>query len=373
MSLKTSKELMEKRIKIGITQGDINGIGYELVFKTFSEPTLLDMYTPIIYGSPKVATFHRKALEMNVNFTTINSAANAVDGKLNIVTCFDEEVKIELGKPSETAGTAALLALEFAMREYEHGLFDVLVTAPVNLETMHNNAIRFLGNEDYLQSKFGDDYSSLTILLNRNLRIGLLTGKMAVKDVPEAITKELIVEKATVFHESLKHDFLIDNPRIAIIALNPTTGISDSNGREETEQIIPAIGELRDSGLQCFGPYAADSFFSSEDIWKFDGVLAMYYDQGMIPFRTFGMFEGVSYVAGLPLVCAAPVHGVGYEVAGKNMADEAGFRNAIYLVSDILRNRRVDDYAHRNPLPKLYTAKHDDSDKLNLEKEEETE
>ncbi len=361
---------MEKRIKIGITQGDINGIGYELIFKTFSEPTILEMYTPVVYGSPKVATFHRKALEMNVNFTTINSAAHAVEGKLNVVTCFEEEVKIELGNPSDTAGTAALLALEFAIQEFEKGLFDVLVTAPVNLDTMQNNAIHFLGNEVYLQNKFGDSYKSLTILLNRNLRIGLLTGKMPVKNIPEAVTKELIVEKATVFHQSLKHDFLIDNPRIAIIALNPETGNVDLQGPEEAEQIIPAIEELRDSGLQCFGPYPADSFFASEDIWMFDGVLAMYYDQGMIPFRTFGMFEGVSYVAGLPLVCAAPVHGVGYEVAGKNVADESAFRNAIYMVSDILRNRRTDDEAHRNPLRKLYTAKQDDSDKLNLEKEE---
>lgn len=174
---------MEKRIKIGITQGDINGIGYELIFKTFSEPTILEMYTPVVYGSPKVATFHRKALEMNVNFTTINSAAHAVEGKLNVVTCFEEEVKIELGNPSDTAGTAALLALEFAIQEFEKGLFDVLVTAPVNLDTMQNNAIHFLGNEVYLQNKFGDSYKSLTILLNRNLRIGLLTGKMPVKKI----------------------------------------------------------------------------------------------------------------------------------------------------------------------------------------------
>lgn len=361
---------MERKIRVGITHGDINGIGYELILKTFSEPMLLDMCTPVIYGSPKVATFHRKALDLNTNFSTIASADDAEEGRLNLVTCFDEEVRIDLGHPSPESGVTSLLALEYAMKEYGEGLIDVLVTAPVNVHSMQTDTFHFSSHAEYLEEKFGPDAQSLMILLNEHLRVALVTEHIPVKDIATTITKELIVERASVFHASLQHDFLINNPRIAVLALNPHAGDENLLGMEETEKIIPAIEELRNMGLQCFGPYSAESFFSSDTMSKFDGVLAMYHDQGLIPFRSLGMYEGVDFTAGLPIVRTAPAHGVGYEIAGQGVAEETAFRNAIYAALDIYRCRRQDDYAHRNPLRKLYTAKRDDSDKLKLDQEE---
>lgn len=361
---------MDKKIRMGITHGDINGIGYEVILKTFSEPTFMDMCTPIIYGSPKVATFHRKALELNTNFVAINTAADAVEGKLNMVTCFEEEVRVELGKPTQEAGVAALLSLEYAMKEYEEGLFDVLVTTPVNAHTMQTETFHFSGHTEYLEEKFGEGGKALMILLKENFRVALVTEHIPVKEIASTITKELIVEKASIFHASLKRDFLINNPRIAVLALNPHAGDENLLGMEETDKIIPAIHELRDAGLQCFGPYPAEGFFNSENLSKFDGVLAMYHDQGLIPFRSLGMYEGVDFTAGLPIIRTAPVHGTGYEIAGKNLADETAFRNALYAAVDIYRCRKADDYANRNPLRKLYSAKHDDSDKLKLDQEE---
>lgn len=361
---------MEKKIRVGITHGDINGIGYELILKTFSEPTILEMCTPIVYGSPKVATFHRKALNLNTNFNTIETANEATDGKLNLVTCFEEEIKIELGHTTPESGVASLLALEYAMKEYGEGLIDVLVTAPVNVHSMQTDAFHFSSHTDYLEEKFGSDAQALKLLLNQNIRVALVTEHIPVKDIATTITKELIEERATLFQNSLMHDFLINNPRIAVLALNPHAGDENLLGMEETEKIIPAIMELRDNGVQCFGPYSAESFFASDNITKFDGVLAMYHDQGLIPFRSLGMYEGVDFTAGLPLVRTAPAHGTGYDIAGQGIADESAFRNAIYTALDIYRCRKQDDYAHRNPLRKLYSAKRDDSDKLKLDQED---
>lgn len=361
---------MDRKIRVGITQGDINGIGYELILKTFSEPMLMDMCTPIIYGSPKVATFHRKALELNTTFVTIESAEDAVEGKLNLVTCFEEEVKIELGKATQESGAAALIALEYAMQDYENGLIDALVTAPVNAHVMQNDNIHFHGHTEYLEEKLGEGEKALMILLKDQFRVALVTEHIPVKDIASTITKELIMEKATTLFDSLQHDFLINNPRIAVLALNPHAGDENLLGMEETDKIIPAIEELRDNGIQCFGPYAAEGFFGSDNLTKFDAVLAMYHDQALIPFRSLGMYEGVNYTAGLPLIRTAPAHGTGYDIAGKNEADETAFRNAVYAVIDIYRCRRSDDYANRNPLRKLFTAKRDDSDKLKLDEEE---
>lgn len=362
---------MEHKIRVGITQGDMNGISYEVILKTLSEPTLMDFCTPVIYGSPKVATFHRKALELNLNFLTVNRAEDVVDGKVNLVNCLGEELKIDLGHATQEGGMAAMNSLERAADDLENGLLDVLVTTPVNAHVMQTEAYHFQGHTEYLEERFGsEDSKALMILLREQIRVALVTGHIPVKDIAPSITKDLIKEKAKIFFNSLIHDFAIDNPCIAVLALNPHAGDENLMGMEETDKIKPAITELRDEGVQCFGPYAAEGFFGSDSISRFDGVLAMYHDQALIPFRSLGLFEGVDYTAGLPIIRTAPVHGTAYDIAGQGVAEETAFRNAIYTAVDVYRNRLNDDYAHRNPLRKLYSAKHDDSDKLKLDQED---
>lgn len=352
-----------RKLRVAITHGDTNGIGYEIIFKTFSEPAMLELCTPIIYGSPKVAAYHRNALGIQGNFTIINSAADAHNNKLNLLTTFDEEVKVDLGKPSKEAGAASLKALERAMADYKDGLFDVLVTAPINKNNIQSDDFHFCGHTEYIEERAGEGNKALMIMVNDMLRVALVTTHLPIRDVASAITKEKIIEKATIFHNSLKRDFRISNPRIAILALNPHAGDGGLLGKEEEEIIIPAINELCDNGIRAFGPYAADGFFGHETYTAFDGVLAMYHDQGLIPFKCLDLGNGVNYTAGLPIVRTSPDHGTAYDIAGKNKADESSFRNAIYLAMDIFRNRIEYDEPLANPLKKLYHEKRDDSDK----------
>lgn len=352
-----------KKLRVAITHGDTNGIGYEIIFKTFAEPTMLELCTPIIYGSPKVAAYHRNALNTQANFTIINSVEEARDGKLNLLPTFDEEVKVDLGSPSKEAGTAALKALEKAMADYDSGLIDVLVTAPVNKNNINGDDFKFLGHTEYIEEKAGKGQKSLMILLNDMLKVALVTTHLPIKDVAGAITKEKIVEKAEIFHGSLKRDFRVSNPRIAVLSLNPHSGDSGLLGKEEEEIIVPAIKELSDKGIYAFGPFAADGFFGSGAYVSFDGVLAMYHDQGLAPFKALDTGNGVNFTAGLPIVRTSPDHGTAYEIAGKNVADESSFRNAVYLALDIFRNRANYDEPFANPLQKLYHEKRDDSEK----------
>lgn len=269
----------EKMIRVAITQGDTNGVGYEVILKTFADPAMLELCTPIIYGSPKIAAYHRKALNLETNFSIINKAEEARDGRLNILTCFDDEVKVELGQPSEEAGQAAFKALDRAMTDYRAGLYDVLVTAPINKATIQNPGFRFTGHTEYIETSVGDGNKALMILMNEQLRVALVTTHLPIKDVSKAITKEAIIEKATIFHKSLKRDFRISNPRIAVLSLNPHAGDNGLLGSEEQDIIKPAIEELEKNGIQAFGPYPADGFFGSNTYEHFDGVLAMYHDQ----------------------------------------------------------------------------------------------
>ncbi len=354
------------KIKIGITQGDVNGIGYEVILKAFEDPTMLELCTPIVYGSPKIMTYHRKALEMETSFTIINSAAEAVQGKLNVVNCCDDEVKVELGKPSKESGKAAFDALEKAMAEYKEGLFDVLVTAPIHKQMIQSENFTFPGHTEYIEQCAGEGAKALMILANETLRVALVTGHIPVAQIAPTLTQELIVEKLTIFSAALKTDFGIGAPRIAVLALNPHASDGGLIGTEEETILTPAIKTAREQGIICYGPYPADGFMGSGAFSHFDGVLAMYHDQGLIPFKTLAMENGVNYTAGLPIIRTSPDHGTAFDIAGKNQASADSFRQAIYMGIDIYRNRKNDTEAKRNPLRKLYFEKRDDSDKLKL-------
>ena len=353
----------ERKIRVAITQGDTNGVGYEVILKVFSDPNILELCTPIIYGSPKIASYHRKALNLEVPYTIINHAEEARDGRVNLLACFDDEIKIEMGQPSQEAGAAALKALDRAMTDYRSELYDVLVTAPINKATIQSPGFHFPGHTEYIETSVGEGEKALMILMNETLRVALVTTHLPIKDIAKAITKEGIVKKATIFHKALKRDFRISSPRIAVLSLNPHAGDNGLLGSEEKDIILPAIEELADKGIQAFGPFAADGFFGSGAYDRFDGVLAMYHDQGLAPFKTIALESGVNYTAGLPIVRTSPDHGTAYDIAGKGIADENSMRQAIFTAIDVFRNRQFYDEPLQNPLPKLFHEKREDGDK----------
>lgn len=360
-----------RKIRVGITHGDINGVGYEVILKTFSDPTMLELCTPVIYGSPKVAAYHRKAMEIPTNFSIVNTAEDAQDGRVNVVNCIEEELKVELSKPTPEAGKAALTALERALADYRAGLFDVLVTAPINKHTIQSDTFHFPGHTEYIEERVGDGQKALMILLKGDFRVALVTGHVPVRDIPGMLTKELIMEKMEIFQQSLKKDFGIDNPRIAVFSLNPHAGDNGLLGTEEQEIIIPAMKEMIAKGVQCFGPYPADGFMGAGNYTHFDGILAMYHDQGLAPFKALAMDEGVNFTAGLPIVRTSPAHGTAYDIAGKGIASEDSFRQAVYVAMDVFRNRAWEKEISARPLRKQYYEKRDDSDKLKLDSVEE--
>ena len=357
----------QNRIRIGITQGDINGIGYEVILKTFEAPEMLEMCTPIIYGSPKIMTYHRKALNLETSFSIINSATEALPGRINVVNCNDDEVKVELGKASRESGKAAFDALEKAMSEYKDNLYDVLVTAPINKQMIQSEGFTFPGHTEYIEQSVGEGAKALMILANDRLRVALVTGHIPVAKIASTITKELIEEKLQLFNTSLKADFGINGPRIAVLSLNPHAGDGGVIGNEEETIIAPAIKAMSEQGVLCYGPYPSDGFFGNGTFSRFDGVLAMYHDQGLTPFKVLAMDEGVNFTAGLPLVRTSPDHGTAFDIAGKGEASENSFRQAIYMAIDVFRNRKSYAEAIHNPLRKLYFEKRDDSDRLKLD------
>lgn len=361
----------DRKIRVGITQGDMNGVGYEVILKTFADATMLELCQPIIYGSPKVAAYHRKAMDLPANFSIINTAAEAVENRLYVVNCTDDEVKVEFSKPTADAGKAAFAALEKAIEEYREGLIDVIVTAPINKNTIQSEDFNFPGHTEYIEEKLGDGQKALMILMKDDFRVALVTGHLPVSQIASHLTKELIEEKIEIFNRSLKQDFGIQVPRIAVLALNPHAGDGGLLGQEEEEIIIPALNEMSAKGIFCFGPYPADGFMGSGNFAHFDGVLAMYHDQGLAPFKALAMDEGVNYTAGLPVVRTSPAHGTAYDIAGKGQASEDSFRQAIYVALDVYRNRLRDEEAHARPLRKQYYEKRDDSDKLKLDSPEE--
>ena len=350
----------EKKIRVAITHGDTNGVGYEVILKAFEDPAMLELCTPIIYGSPKLAEYYGKMLEAMPRFNVIKNASEARDGQLNLLEVIKGEIKVDLGTPTPEAGEAAKVAIDCAIEDYKRGAFDVLVTAPV----FKNSIGGFNGHTSYIERQMNDGKKGLTILMNDGLRVALVTNHVAIKDVAESITKQKIVEKTILFHESLRRDLRIANPRIAILALNPRCGEDGALGDEEQEIIVPAVEELAEKSIQAFGPYAADDFFGHGSYSYFDGVLAMYHDQGQTPFKTLTPENGVRFTTGLDMVRTAPAHGAYFNLAGRNEMDAQSMRNAIYAALDIYRNRHNYDEPLANPLPKLYHEKRDESEKV---------
>lgn len=349
-----------RKIRVAITHGDTNGIGYELIFKTFSDPQILELCTPIIYGSPKVAAYHRKALNMEANFSIINKAEEAREGRLNLLTAFDDEVKVELGMPTTEGGHAALMALDKAITDCRANLYDALVMLPVNRSVMQGEGFAFEGQAQYIEACSSEKRKVMKLLVNDRMRIGLATDNVALKDVAEKITAENLKEKVTMLYDSMRRDFRISNPRVAVLALNPMAG------KEEKEIIAPVVEELSQTHVGIFGPYTAESFFADSLYDDFDAVLCMYHDQGMVPFKTLTPEVGVEMLTGLPIVCTAPNQDVGYEQAGKGIADESALRQAIWLAIDVSRNRKEYDEPMAHPLPKLYHEKKDESEKVHF-------
>ncbi|MDU1891942.1 MAG: 4-hydroxythreonine-4-phosphate dehydrogenase PdxA [Dysgonomonas sp.] len=360
-------------IKVGITQGDINGIGYEVILKTFADIRMAEICIPVIYGSAKVAAFHRKAMDLQpVSFNQISNAKDAVVNKVNIINSINDDTRIELGQSTPVAGEAAFKSLEKAVSDLKNGLIDVLVTAPINKHNIQREDFHFPGHTEYLEERFKrDDAKSLMILIKDALRVALVTGHIPLAEVPQALTKEKIIDAAMRFNTSLKRDFRIGKPRIAVLSLNPHAGENGLLGTEENNMIIPAIKELQENKLLCFGPYAADGFFGAGEFTHFDGILAMYHDQGLAPFKTLAMEDGVNFTAGLPIVRTSPAHGTAYGIAGQNKASEESFRQAIYMAIDTFHNRIEYDKAYENPLKKLYVERGGD-ESVDLTKEEES-
>jgi 4-hydroxythreonine-4-phosphate dehydrogenase len=326
-------------IKIGITQGDINGISYEVILKTLEDNRICELCTPIVYGSPKVAAYHRKMLNLNVNLNIINKAEEAQEKKSNIINCCNDEIKVEVGQSTPQAGEAAFKALEKATRDLKEGKIDVLVTAPINKNNIQSENFSFPGHTEYLENIFGEKGDALMILANESLRIAVATGHVPINKVSESLTKENILNKIKQFNKSLVEDFGIFKPRIAVLGLNPHAGDKGVIGSEEEEIIAPAVKQALDEGIICFGPLPADGFFGSNGQASYDGILAMYHDQGLIPFKTIAMDNGVNFTAGLSVVRTSPDHGTAYDLAGKNMASENSFRQALYMALDIYKNR----------------------------------
>jgi 4-hydroxythreonine-4-phosphate dehydrogenase len=330
------------KIKVGITQGDINGIGYEVIIKTLSDQQISDDFIPIIYGSSKVAAFHRKMLGIgNFNLNTIKSASEAHGKRVNIVDSNEEEVKVDIGQSTNTAGEAAFMALEKATEELKKGLIDVLVTAPINKNNIQSDKFKFPGHTEYLEENFGGKDDSLMLMVNNNLRIAVATTHLPLAEVSKALSIELILKKLRQLKQSLIQDFSINLPRIAVLGLNPHAGDNGMLGKEEQEIIIPALKQAEKEDIICVGPYPADGFFGSGNFSKFDAVLAMYHDQGMIPFKCLAMEAGVNFTAGLSIVRTSPAHGTAYDIAGQNIASEESFRSALYLACDVFNNRKT--------------------------------
>ncbi|WP_437922273.1 4-hydroxythreonine-4-phosphate dehydrogenase PdxA [Sphingobacterium sp. LRF_L2] len=341
---------MSEKLKIGITVGDINGIGLEVIIKSLMDNRILEYFTPIVYGNTKVASFHRKAIGVqDFSFNVINSPEQANPKRANMINCWQEDVKISLGEQNEVGGKYAFLSLNKAVDDLQNGKIDALVTAPINKNNIQQEGFQFPGHTEYLQAK-SNASDVLMFMVTDELRIGVVSGHIPVKDISSAISKEAILEKLILMNDSLKKDFWIQKPKIAVLGLNPHAGDNGLIGTEDEDVVKPAILEATEAGIFCFGPYPADGFFASDTYTKFDGVLAMYHDQGLIPFKHIASRKGVNYTAGLPFVRTSPDHGTGYDIAGKNLASHESFLEAIFYAVHIVRRRREQAELAANPL-----------------------
>lgn len=340
----------KRTLRLGITHGDLNGVGYEVILKTFSDSRIFEMCTPVLYGSSKVATYHKKliSLHQDIPFNNIRTASEAVAKKLNVINLTNEEVKIEVGRSTEQAGQLSRMALDKACEDLKNGTIDMLVTAPINKKNIQSDNFDFPGHTEYLSHQF--DCSSLMMMVCDKIRIGIVTNHLALKDVPNAISHNLLFDKIMLMNESLKRDFGISMPRIAVLALDPHAGDNGVIGDIDTKVVKPVIDEVQTKGVLAYGPYPSDGFFGSSEFNKFDGVLALYHDQGLIPFKLMSFTEGVNFTAGLPYVRTSPAHGTGYDIAGKDKASEQSFRSALYLACTVQRNRHEYDELTKDPL-----------------------
>jgi 4-hydroxythreonine-4-phosphate dehydrogenase len=338
-------------IRVGVTHGDFNGISYEIMIKALMDNRLYDLFTPVIYGLPRVLGFHRKHMELtDLNYNIVSGGAKIAHRKFNIVSLSDEEVNIEFGKSSRQAGEYAYKALEAAVEDLKNNKIDVLVTAPINKENIHSEDFHFQGHTEYLTERFGAK-DSLMLMVSDHLKIGTVTNHLPIREVAQAISEKAILNKIAILHNSLQKDFLIDKPKIAVLGLNPHAGDKGLLGDEDTTVIQTALIKAKKQGMLTFGPFPADGFFGSGKYTKYDAVLAMYHDQAMIPFKILAQESGVNFTAGLPIVRTSPDHGTAYDIAGKNVASPASMRQAVYLALDIYKNRQKWEAMHANPLP----------------------
>lgn len=342
--------MSDQRLIVGITQGDMNGIGPEVIIKTFSDPMMFELCIPVVFSSQKMMNQQRKAAgSEDFNFQPVRDLDQLNPKRLNLLSFYDEEVNVEFGKASALAGRYALRSIDAACEALLQEKIDVLVTAPIDKNSIAAELPGFNGHTDYLRKKLGAA-QSLMLLLNENLRVGLVTDHVPLREVAQHITQEAIVKKAKLMAQSLLEDFGVRKPRIAVLGLNPHAGDGGTLGKEEQEIILPAVEQLRSENLLVFGPYAADGFFGSGAYQKFDGVLAMYHDQGLAPFKALSFSGGVNFTAGMKYVRTSPDHGTGYDLAGKNQANESSFRQAVYTAIDIYRRRNNWAEISANPL-----------------------
>ena len=349
--------MSEKILKAGISHGDINGIAYELILKTFEDIRVFELCIPVIYGSSKVLTYQRKVMNFSpVNYNTVNHAADAGMNRLNVINCGNEEIAVEFAHSTPESESLAKDALKRALNDLRSGLIDILILAPAN----------------YDETGILSDYSTsgkhpVKMLISDTFRIALASDKIPLSEIASQFTVDSLIEQIKTLHSTLIQDFIITNPRIAVLSLNPGAGIKEKLfGKEENEVIIPAIKAANDAGIICFGPYSADDFFGNGEFRKFDVTLAMYYDQGLIPFRSIAFEGGVCYWADLPFVVTASDQSVSYEKAGKNESTESSFRNALYCAIDIFKIRKLNDEIYANPLKKQYFERGSDNEKLDL-------
>ena len=331
---------MARKLIVGITQGDGNGISYEVIIKALADERILDMCTPVIYGSSKIFGFYKKHIHNieNINTNVITSAKDVHHKRVNIVNCLPENVFVEPGQPTPESAKSAMTALERAVADIKDGHIDVLVTAPINKRAMSSEGFGYTGHTEYLEKQFGVDEVAM-IMVSEQLKVGVVTGHISLKEVPSKITTEKILAKLRLMRQSLQRDFGVDAPKIAVLGLNPHCGDGGLLGDEEQQIILPAVKAANDEGIMAFGPYSPDGFFGLGNYQKFDAVLAMYHDQGLTPFKALAFEEGVNYTAGLPIVRTSPDHGTAYEMAGRDMADPRSMKSAIYAAIDIYNHR----------------------------------
>jgi 4-hydroxythreonine-4-phosphate dehydrogenase len=340
--------MVDNKIVVGISQGDLNGIGLEIILKTLSDPAINEICVPVLFSSQKTVSYFRKMLGLeDFNFNPLRDFNQLHTKKPNVFICYEEEVTIEMGKPTLASGKYAKLSLESATQALFDKKIDVLVTAPINKHNIQEAGFKYPGHTEYLGDKL--DGKPLMLLCSQDLRIAVVTGHIALKNVPQQITTESVLTKITQLHTSLVKDFGIRKPKIAVLGLNPHAGENGSMGDEENTAIIPAINKAKESMI-VYGPYSADGFFGNNTQSQFDGVLAMYHDQGLIPFKTLAFNSGVNFTAGLNFIRTSPDHGTAYEIAGKQIADESSFREALYTAIDIYRTRHLNEEISVNPL-----------------------